>query len=286
MRVKHVAGKRLEPTNHARPLLMIFRRFVLAVLVLACAACSKPNCDPHFADAAKPVLTNPALASRTDLLCYEGYAVMHSGASRTPLWVAEHLTSQRVEMAKTMKRKNTFHADENLSPNDRAELADYVRSGYDRGHMAPSGDMPTETAQYESFSLANMIPQHPKNNQILWEGIEDATRDLARETGSIFVITGPIFEGNSLKRLNRRVLVPTSVFKAIYDPGRQAAGAYVTRNAPGMEYQTLSIAALENRIGINLFPKMPAQIKETEMPMPTPTPHRQRGNKNAPVEVE
>jgi endonuclease G len=131
-----------------------------------------------------------------------------------------------------------------------------------------------------------MIPQHPKNNQILWEGIEDATRDLARETGSIFVITGPIFEGNSLKRLNRRVLVPTSVFKAIYDPGRQAAGAYVTRNAPGMEYQTLSIAALENRIGINLFPKMPAQIKETEMPMPTPTPHRQRGNKNAPVEVE
>jgi endonuclease G len=150
------------------------------------------------------------------------------------------LTVQRVDAPWQLKRKNTFHAEDKLPPADRAELADYARSGFDRGHMAPSGDMPTESAQYESFSLANMIPQNPNNNQTLWEGIEDATRNLARRDGELYVVTGPLFEGESLQRINGRVPVPTSVFKAIYSPARQAAAAYVTPNAPGMAYQTLS----------------------------------------------
>lgn len=99
------------------------------------------------------------------------------------------------------------------------------------------------------------------------------------------MVTGPIFEGSSLQRINGRVLVPTFVFKAIYDPIRNEAGAYITPNAPGMEYQTLSIADLEKRIGINVFPKLPAQVREVKMELPKPTPHGSRRGKNAPVEV-
>jgi endonuclease G len=152
--------------------------------------------------------------------------------------------------------------------------------------MAPSGDMPTENAQYESFSLANMIPQHPKNNQILWEGIEEATRALAREDNNIYVVTGPMFEGSDLQRINGRVLVPTSVYKAIYDAARQQAGAYVTPNAEGMEYQTMSIADLEKRININVFPKLSPEVKAAKMAMPVPTPHGRRAGRNKPVEVD
>lgn len=251
------------------------------------ASCkSPPTCQDHFVDGAAPVITKPSLASKTTLLCFESYAVVASGVSRTPLWSAEHLTAGNVEKAKQLKRVNRFHAEPQLPAAERAELADYVRSGFDRGHMSPSGDMPTENAQHESFSLANMVPQNPNNNQNLWAGIEAATRTLAQQEGAVYVVTGPMFEGTALERLNGRVLVPTALYKAIYDPKRHAAAAYVTPNAPGMTYQTVSIAALEQRIGIDLFPKLPQQVKEVKMPLPTPLPHNSRRGRNVPTEVD
>jgi endonuclease G len=259
----------------------------IALLILDVACTTKPpRCTDHFAAGDVPVITSQSLAKQTRTLCFEAYATMHSGVSRTPLWSAEHLTEKNVDAARELKRKNTFHAEPQLPQGERAELSDYARSGFDRGHMAPSGDMPTESAQYESFSLANMIPQNSNNNQNLWEGIESSTRNLARQDGELYVVTGPLFEGQSLQRLNGRVLVPTGVFKAIYDPARKAAAAYVVPNARGMEYQTLSIADLEKRANMNIFPGLPAQIKETKMALPTPTPHGSRGGRNMPVEVE
>ncbi|WP_407927568.1 DNA/RNA non-specific endonuclease [Belnapia mucosa] len=57
------------------------------------------------------------------------------------------------------------------------------RSGFDRGHMAPSGDMAPLEGQAESFSLANLVPQNPGSNRCLWEGTESAVRELALQEG-------------------------------------------------------------------------------------------------------
>jgi endonuclease G len=255
-----------------------------ALLGTACTPPSPRTCNDHFIGGQAPIITSEALSKTTALLCYEEFAVMHSGIARTPLWSAEHLDEKQVNGAKAIKRKNTFHAEDRLPESDRAELSDYARSGYDRGHMAPSGNMPTETAQHESFSLANIIPQNPKNNQRLWAAIEEATRDRVEAEGPVYIVTGPIFEGASLQRLNGRVLIPTAVYKAIYDPVRNQAAAYVTPNAPGMEYQTLSIAELEQRIKINVFPNLPAEIKAAKMVLPPPTSRGSR-SRNKAVEV-
>src|SRR3954463_11381519 len=179
------------------------------------------SCPQHCVDGTPPALLKPQLAQGTQAFCYEQFAVLHSEVVRTPLWSAEHLTRDEVEAAGQLKRRNRFHHEARLPPEDRAELADYARSGYDRGHMSPSGDMATPTAQYQSFSLANMIPQHQCNNEVLWEGIESAVRDLAFAEGEIYIITGPIYEGTDIPFLNGRVGVPSRVYKAIYNPLRR-----------------------------------------------------------------
>ncbi len=254
---------------------MLRRLVAIAAFIFLCAPSLSlaAECEQHFVSGAAPVLVKDQLGRDATEICYSGYAVLYSGVSRTPLWSAEHLTADRIEAAQRMKRDNAFHADPNLPDEVRSELSDYARTGFDRGHMSPSGDMPDQQSQYESFSLANMSPQDPDNNRGLWEGIESATRSLALHDGEVFVVTGPLFEGRTVLSLHNRVMVPTGFFKAIYDPFSGETSAYVVKNVAGMDWQTVSIVELRRRIGIDVFPALPEEVKRQRVDLPPPTPH-------------
>ncbi|MDR3430073.1 DNA/RNA non-specific endonuclease [Silvimonas sp.] len=248
----------------------MFAAILLAAAPLALASAS--NCPAQFFSGRAPDVHNPKLARDTKPLCFDAFAVLYSGVSLTPLWSAEHITRQRVQQAREMVRTDTFHEEPQLQNMPHPELADYARSGFDRGHMSPNGDMPDKDAQFQSFSLANMIPQSPENNRGLWAGLEASVRDMAVRDGEVYVVTGPLFEGSAIKRLNNRVLVPTYLYKAVYNPSKQQAAAYVTPNAPGDDYQVVSIAELEKRIGINPFPTLPEAARQQAMRLPPPKP--------------
>ncbi len=243
---------------------------LLALMLTQTAAAQTTTCLAHFAGRTAPTITRPALQDKTVGLCFEAFAVMHSGVSRTPLWSAEHLTRDSLQQARAVKRRDAFHPEITLPPQDRAQLADYAGSGFDRGHMAPAADMPSEQAQHESFSLANIVPQEKHNNQILWSAIESATRHLTQQRGELYVITGPVFEGEKIERINGRVFVPTHIFKAVYDPVQKEAAAWIAPNVAGNEYQVVSLAELEKRISINLFPGVAADIKARTAKLPEP----------------
>jgi len=232
---------------------------------------SDSNCAGQLLGGKAPALTNDKLAAKTHKLCYTGFAVLNSGITRTPLWSAEHLTANRVETAQGLPRKNSFHADPNLATDERAELADYKGYPYDRGHMAPNADMPDVVSQKECFTLANMIPQDKDNNEHLWAHIEESVRNLAQRDADLYIVTGPIFDGDTVKELHDRVMVPTKIFKAVYDAKKQQAAAYIVDNAPGETYRVVTIAQLETMTGIKVFPGMPDKAgtsAKLELPAP------------------
>ncbi|MBP0495220.1 DNA/RNA non-specific endonuclease [Pararoseomonas indoligenes] len=252
---------------------------LLVLLSLPSVAQAAPSaCPEHHPGGQAPDILRPSLAAETRELCFEAYSVVHSGVSRTPLAAAEHLTRRRIQQARGMERDDAFHAEDGLPEDERARLSDYARSGFDRGHMAPSGDMPTASAQADSFSLANMVPQNPGSNRCLWEGIESTVRDLAMEEGEVWVLTGPIFEGTTLQRLNGRVLVPTLLYKAIYLPGRGEAAAYLAPNAPGLAWRAVSLDGLREVAGLDAFPALPAAVKARAMTLPDPRPSNIAGS--------
>jgi endonuclease G len=238
---------------------------LLVCLLLAVAghtAVAAPSCTQFAPNAQFPVLTNPRMAPKTRVLCYADFAVLHSGVTHGPLWSSEHLTREHIEAAKDMVRTNRFFEDTRLPDGEGATLADYKRSGFDRGHMSPAGNRWNQEAMAESFSLANIVPQNRENNQRLWSRIETAVRKLTTKYDDTYVVTGPMFNGQQLQTIGpTRVLVPTQLFKAVYIPSRQMAFAIVVDNVSTNRYDIRSIHELESMSSLR-FPGIPESLKD------------------------
>jgi len=228
---------------------------------------ARESCADHYLDGRAPQIQNPKLAPATKELCFNVFSVMHSGVTRTPLWSAEHLEAQEVESAQQLTRENSFHAEQRLPAAQRAELADYARSGFDRGHMAPNGDMPDRDSQRDSFSLANIVPQDGENNRHLWAGIEGVVRKMAKKEGDLYVITGPAFLGGNLRKVGN-VLVPTHLYKLVYSPRQKAGAAWFVENTADAKPNVIPIPELERIIGINLLPALSDEEKERMLRLP------------------
>jgi endonuclease G len=232
-----------------------------AVVFASASAFAGTACPEHFVAGKPPVVTNTKLQARTRELCFEAFAVLHSGVSRTPLYAAEHLTRENLKKAKLLPRVNAFHSEKSLPENERAELDDYARSGYDRGHMVPNVHSGTRKAQEETSSLANVVPQVHANNVGVWAGLEGASRQLASTEGELYVVSGPAFIGSKIKKIGN-VLVPTHIWKVIYSPVQRRAGAYLVANEDTQDYQTLTVSELEKKIGISLLPGVPQSVRD------------------------
>lgn len=264
---------------------MSIKRLFLVALSISClllsdiGMASQTNCPEHFNDGQAPDIINQKLTAKTRDVCYSGFALKHSGVTRTPLYAAEHLTRDRILQGKGLKRQSKFHPDENIPRSERAELYHYARSGYDRGHVAPSADMFDIQSQYECFSLANMVPQVAENNRGPWGGIESAVRMMAKSKGDLYVVTGPIFQGGDVQQIGDAVMVPTKLFKAIYDPQRKEAGAYLIDNTADAQPQKVTIEELEKMAGISMFPSVEASVKSRLMRLPDPRSYKERKRK-------
>jgi endonuclease G, mitochondrial len=128
----------------------------------------------------------------TRVLLRADYALEHSSLDKIPLWVCEHVVPAHVAGS---AQRATFKPDPDLPKGQRAELADYQGSGYDRGHQAPAADFKYDQQRMdECFYLSNMVPQVGRGfNQSVWRVLEERVRDCVTQRGGAYIITGPLF---------------------------------------------------------------------------------------------
>lgn len=164
-------------------------------------------------------------------LCSDGFAVLYSKVSKTPLVVVERLNAGIIADAKGEERTDEFFPDPRLKQGERAELSDFRGSGMDRGHQFAAGNAANQRIMMQSFALSNMIPQDPTHNRKAWSKIEADTRKyVSRAKGDVFVYTGPLFNGKPQTIGSNKVWVPTHVFKLVYDASSGKSWAFLLEN--------------------------------------------------------
>lgn len=70
-----------------------------------------------------------------DLATRKALVSCYDRRTKNPMWVAEHITAESLKIKGGDRKNSAFIEDEAIPVAFRGKLADYFRSGYDRGHQ-------------------------------------------------------------------------------------------------------------------------------------------------------
>lgn len=210
----------------------------------------------------------PLLEDGETLILHTGYSLVYDEQTEQARWVAYHLTQD--ELYGLYDRKDNFRSDP-LITTGSAQLEDYRKSGYDRGHLIPAADASwSESAMSETFFMSNMSPQEPKFNRGIWADLEAVVRNFAATNQEVYVVTGPIYDLYTppLTIGPNNVAVPDAYFKVVldYKEPELKAIAFILKNEGSnspLHSFAVSVDAVEELTSIDFFPLLEDTIEET-----------------------
>ena len=163
-------------------------------------------------------------------------------------------------------RTNAFAANQFVPGG--AVPGDYAGTGYDKGHMAPDGDLSWDVqVEFESFLMTNMSPQAGSLNRGIWKLLETSVRGWAvQRNQSYWVVAGGVYNAQD-KVIGKGVVVPHAFYKIVVNNQTgEAAGWMFPHVAPypnlgnDLTKFRMPIAQIEQQAGVRYA--LPAGTKE------------------------
>ncbi|MBQ9174999.1 MAG: DNA/RNA non-specific endonuclease [Bacteroidales bacterium] len=214
-----------------------------------------------------PYLLEPDKEQNT-VVEHMGYTLSYNSLLRIPNWVAYEL--QDSELYGDFERGDEFNPDPQIRGR-QAYDSDYRGSGWDRGHLAPSGDMKwSSQVQKECFYLSNVCPQSHNLNAGLWNDLEKQVRYEARYYGTIWIVTGPVVGDARYGTIGEnKVTIPDGFFKALLAKDKKTGeflsiGFYFPNESCSGDLAdyAMSVNELEEIVGMDLFNNLDYSVQE------------------------
>lgn len=210
---------------------------------------------------------------------------------RASIWVAYPLHSSHTSGSGD-RDNSSFMYDPMVSTAYQANLAiGSYRGWYDRGHQIPAADRKcSQEMMDQTFYSTNMTPQQGNFNAKLWGALEGKVRNqICADT--LYVVTGAWFEGEHHSSIEASTTdksgnvcpTPTYYFKALLRTKKGNSGyrieevkdatqlraiafwmehANTGNNSTVTSAHCISVAELEQKTGLELFPMIDDSIEE------------------------
>ena len=211
-----------------------------------------------------PNLELPQLLKNEKVITHTGFQLVYSEAHEQAKWVCYQFT--KAETNKMANRSDNFREDVKIKTNSATDN-DYKGSGYDRGHLAPAGDMNWSVeAMSCSFYYSNMSPQTPSFNRGIWKKLEEQVRSWVAIYDTLYVVTGPVLEADLPFIGANQVSIPNFYYKVVLDAKKErkeAIGFVMPNKKSNLSIQNyvVTIDSVEKLTGIDFFYQLPSEIE-------------------------
>lgn len=208
----------------------------------------------------------PTSDHKYQVIKHTGFSLGYSEFNEQASWVSYVLLPE--ECNGEEERSSSFYPDKKVLTGS-ATNEDYKGNGYDRGHLAPAGDMGySAITMKESFFYSNMSPQAPSFNRGIWKKLESQVRDWSKNGDTLLIITGPILSDSlQLKKIGpNEVRIPKSYYKIIVkriQTGHTAIGFILPNEASNEDLSAfvVSIDEIERRTGLDFLPNVSSKYQ-------------------------
>ncbi|MBY0515680.1 MAG: DNA/RNA non-specific endonuclease [Bacteriovoracaceae bacterium] len=211
-----------------------------------------------FTSLASPAWS-PIDQDHLEIVDHFAITIGYSEEFEVPQWVG--YVMRKDNLRGCVSRGSNFRVDPLISTRS-ASPDDYKSSGFDRGHIAPAGDMKWHAqAMSESFYMSNMTPQTAKMNRGQWAQLENQARAWMKEADETLVISGPILQAGLPRIGNSQVAVPYEHYKILLRnrAGKKSAIAFLMGQNPAtndLSTYAVSVRTIEEKTGLNFFPHL------------------------------
>ena len=194
------------------------------------------------------------------------YALSYNCQTGTANWVSWQLDRSWLG---SVDRSDDFRPDSDL-PNGCYAVRpnDYRGTGYDRGHLTPSGDRTSNQIDNSAtFVMSNMIPQAPANNREVWRELEEYSRELISQGKELYIVAGG--EGKDKAIADDKVIVPKYTWKVILVLDNGNVENTIAVRIPNNDTVArtdwtdyiVSVDEIERKTGNNFFSAVPKSIQ-------------------------
>lgn len=213
-------------------------------------------------------VSNSIILSDTDLLPrssnnqvikHQYYSLSYNEKAEQAEWLAYDLKKSYIK--NNDFKRPYFIVDPKVS-SQSADWRNYRKSGYDKGHLCPAGDMEFSKSAYDdTFYTSNISPQDHEFNAGIWNRLEQKVRYWAQRYDGVYVVTGGVLTKTSKTIGTEKVVVPDYFYKIILDEtnGNYKMIGFLIPNKKSNEplyNYVVAVDEIEALTGIDFFPKL------------------------------